>query len=58
MVVPGKIGLERLVELMAVNPRRIFGLGGGLEPGEAADFTVLDLETPYEIDPAAFRSKG
>ncbi len=58
LVVPGKIGLERLVELMAVNPRRIFGLGGGLEPGEAADFTVLDLETPYEIDPAAFRSKG
>ncbi len=37
LVVPGKIGLERLVELMAVNPRRIFGLGGGLEPGEAAD---------------------
>ena len=58
LVVPGKIGLERLVELMAVNPRRIFGFGGGLEPGEAADFTVLDLETPYEIDPAAFRSKG
>ena len=58
LVLPGTIPLERLVALMSVNPRRIFGLGGGLEPGEPADFTVLDLDTQYEIDPAAFRSKG
>ena len=58
LVLPGTIPLERLVALMSVNPRRIFGLGGGLEPGEPADFTVLDLDAQYEIDPAAFRSKG
>jgi len=58
LVLPGKLTLGRLVELMSVNPRRIFGLGGGLEPGEAADFTVLDLDTPYTIDPETFRSKG
>lgn len=58
LVLPGTISLERLVELMSVNPRRIFGLGGGLEPGEPADFTVLDLDAQYAIDPAAFRSKG
>ena len=58
LVLPGTISLERLVELMSVNPRRIFGLGGGLEPGEPADFTVLDLDAQYGIDPAAFRSKG
>lgn len=58
LVLSGVIPLERLVELMSVNPRRIFGLGGGLEPGEAADFTVLDLDAQYEIDPATFRSKG
>ncbi|MDE5691230.1 MAG: amidohydrolase family protein, partial [Alistipes sp.] len=58
LVLPGALSLERLVELMSVNPRRIFGLGGGLEPGQAADFTVLDLGAQYEIDPAAFRSKG
>ncbi len=58
MVLPGAISLERLVELMSVNPRRIFGLGGGLEPGDAADFTVFDLDAQYKIDPAAFRSKG
>lgn len=58
LVQSGVISLERLVELMSVNPRRIFGLGGGLEPGEPADFTVLDLDAQYEIDPATFRSKG
>ena len=50
--------LDRLEELMSVNPRRLFGFGGGLRPGEAADFTVLDLDTPYAIDPERFRSKG
>lgn len=55
----GVITLERLVELMSVNPRRLFGLGGGrLEEGDAADFTVLDLDAAWKIEPAAFRSKG
>lgn len=50
--------LERLVELMSLNPRRIFGLGGGLQAGQPADFTVMDLGAEYEIDPAAFLSMG
>ncbi len=58
LVRTGVVTLERLVELMSVNPRRLFGFGGGLRPGEAADFTVLDLDTPYAIDPERFRSKG
>lgn len=58
LVLPGTIGLERLIALMSENPRRIFGLGGGLEPGSAADFTVLDLGAQYEINPSEFRSKG
>lgn len=58
MVLPGVITLEKLVALMADNPRRIFGLGGGLDLGDDADFTVLDLDAQYAIDPAAFRSKG
>lgn len=58
MVLPGIITLEKLVALMADNPRRIFGLGGGLGIGDDADFTVLDLDAQYAIDPAAFRSKG
>lgn len=58
IVLPGIITLEKLVALMAGNPRRIFGLGGGLDLGDDADFTVLDLDAQYAIDPAAFRSKG
>ncbi len=58
MVQPGVISLEKLIELMSTNPRRIFGLGGGLEAGDAADFTVLDLKAEYQIDPEAFLSKG
>ena len=58
LVKPGMLTLERLVELMSLNPRRIFGLGGGLQAGQPADFTVMDLGAEYEIDPAAFLSMG
>ncbi len=58
LVLPGHISLERLVTLMAVNPRRLFGLEGGVAAGDAADFTVLDLDARWEVDPAAFLSKG
>lgn len=58
LVLPGIISLEELIRLMSDNPRRIFALGGGLEAGCAADFTVLDLAAEYAIDPATFRSKG
>lgn len=58
LVLPGVISFDKLIALMAENPRRLFGLEGGLEPGDAADFTVLDLKTRYAIDPATFRSKG
>ena len=58
MVLPGIITLEKLIALMAVNPRRIFGLGGGLHVGDQADFTVLDLDARYRVDPATFLSMG
>ncbi|HJA97264.1 MAG TPA: dihydroorotase [Candidatus Alistipes faecavium] len=58
LVLEGVIGFDRLMALMSGNPRRIFGLGGGIEPGQRADFTVLDLDARYRVDPATFRSKG
>ena len=48
MVLPGTLTLEKLVALMSDNPRRIFGLGGGLNVGGEADFTVLALGAQYE----------
>lgn len=58
LVEKGVVSLEQLIDCMATNPGRLFGLGGRLEIGAAADFTVLDLDTTYEVDPEQFRSKG
>ena len=58
LVKPGLLTLEQLVERMSMAPRRIFGLGGGLQAGEPADLTVFDLDAEYEIDPENFLSKG
>ena len=52
LVKPGLITLERLVELMAVAPRRRFGIP------ETSDFSVWDLSKEYTIDPEDFVSKG
>jgi len=46
------IGLDRLVELLSIAPRRRFGINS--DPG----FCVWDVENPYKIDPADFLSKG
>ena len=48
----GKLTLERLVELMVINPRKRFGIELG------CDYTVWDLNTEYEIDPEEFLSMG
>ena len=51
LVRQGVIPLERLVDLMAVNPRERFGI-----PFEGA--CVWDLNAEYDIDPASFASMG
>ncbi|MEG1622408.1 MAG: dihydroorotase [Alistipes sp.] len=54
----GVISFERLMALMADNPRRLFGIEGGLAVGHAADLTLFDPAVAYEIDPSTFLSKG
>lgn len=58
LVLPGVLTLEQLVERMSVRPRQVFGLPGGLEPGQPADLAVLELTEEYEIDPGTFLSMG
>lgn len=59
LVKTGRISLERLLELMSVNPARIVGIPGGtLKVGAAADFFLYDLDKPYRIDKNTFFSKG
>lgn len=55
LVKNGFLTLEKLVELMSVNPRRRFELEGGLERG---DFAAFDLSESYEVDPSKFFSMG
>ena len=52
LVKTGLMTLERLVELMAVNPRKRFNIP------MTEDFSVWDLSKEYTIDPAEFHSKG
>lgn len=52
LVETGVLSMEKLVELMCVNPRKRFKLP------EGNDFTVFDLSAEYVIDPAEFATKG
>lgn len=48
LVVPGKMSWARLVEVMAVNPRRILRLDPvKLEEGSVADLTLIDPNAPF-----------
>ena len=58
LVRTGRMDLERLIEAMSTSPRRIFRIGGALEPGMPADLAVLDLDNEFTIDSNTFLSKG
>ena len=52
------ITLDKLVELMSINPAKRFGFNSSLENGMPADFTVFDLNKKYTVNPDDFLSKG
>ena len=52
LVKPGILTLERLVELLVINPRKRFGIDLG------CDYSIWDLEEEYTVDPAEFVSMG
>lgn len=52
LVKPGILSLNKLLELLCINPRRRFGLPLG------TDYCIWDLNTAYAIDPKDFLSKG
>ena len=58
LVKTGELSLARLIELMCVAPRRRFGIPGGTDPGDEADFCVVDLNEKFMIDPDSFLSMG
>lgn len=59
LVKSGFITLEKLIELMSVNPRKIFDLPGGeIKEGEVADLALLDLDAKWCVNPDDFLSMG
>lgn len=55
----GKLSLERLVELMCENPRKVFGCmtKGRIEVGLDADFTLIDMKKERTVTNSWIRSK-
>ena len=54
----GLMTLEKLVEIMSVNPCNRFGFANGIKVGEKANLTVFDLNEKYTVNPEDFLSKG
>ena len=59
LVHAGRISLSRMIELLSVNPARVFNVpGGSLADGSPADVTILDPDMPVTINAAALHSKS
>lgn len=52
------IELKMLIRAMSTRPAELLGLpGGSLRPGSPADVIVIDLDTPWVLDPADLKSQ-
>ena len=59
LVKAGVIDWNRMVELMAINPRRIIRAERvAVEPGSVADFTVVDPSVEWTVEVEDFESKA
>ncbi len=59
LVHKGEVGLLDLLARLTCKPAEILRLPAGrLQPGAPADLVLFDLERPWRLDPALFRSKS
>jgi dihydroorotase len=58
LVRKGVITLERLVELMSINPRKVFRIQGGINVGDRADVVLIDPNKEWRVDSSKFYSMG
>ena len=58
LVHAGEVELKTLIRAMSTRPADLLGLpGGSLRPGAPADVIVIDLDTPWLLDPADLKSQ-
>ena len=58
LVRKGIITLEHLVEIMSINPRKVFRIEGGINVGDRADIVLLDTKKEWRVDSKNFYSMG
>ena len=58
LVKRGIISLEHLIDIMSINPRKVFRIKGGLNVGDRADIVLLDTEREWVVDSEKFYSMG
>ena len=58
LVLNNIISLEKLIELMSVNPGRRFGINTEIKEGLPANLCVWKLDKKYNVDPDSFLSMG
>lgn len=55
----GEISLNKVVELMCINPRKILGLDiPAIEVGKTADLVIVDINKKWTVDPEKLHSKS
>lgn len=59
LVKTGIITLEKLIEMMSIRPREIFGIGSGeIKVGAAADLALIDADKEWTVNPDKFVTMG
>ncbi len=55
----GDVELGQLLKALTANPARLLGIGSGrLAEGTPADLVLIDLDTPWVVEPERLRSKS
>jgi dihydroorotase len=59
LVRDGVVSMQRLFELLSLNPSRLLGVDSGkLEAGAPADLVFFDADSPWQIDAAKFAGQA
>lgn len=58
LIKKGVIDLNRMAEMMSINPRKRFKIDGGLKIGKLANISIVDMDKEWIVEKENFYSKG